>query len=115
MVKSISSVGRNGVHDYLLIRASGILLTLYTLYMVCSIAFGGDINYLSWTAFFSGTFTKVFTMIALVAILVHAWIGLWQVITDYIKPAKLRALVQFAVIVALSAYFFSGLFILWGV
>lgn len=115
MVKSISSVGRNGVHDYLLIRASGIVLTLYTLYMVGFLAFGGEINYLSWNAFFGSTFTKVFTMIALVAILIHAWIGLWQVLTDYIKPAKLRAVLQFAVIVALSAYFFSGLFILWGV
>ncbi|MBD1571852.1 succinate dehydrogenase, hydrophobic membrane anchor protein [Vibrio sp. S17_S38] len=115
MVKSISSVGRNGVHDYLLIRASGIVLTLYTLYMVGFLTFGGEINYLSWNAFFGSTFTKVFTMIALVAILIHAWIGLWQVLTDYIKPAKLRAVLQFAVIVALSAYFFSGLFILWGV
>lgn len=34
MVKHISSFGRNGVHDYLLIRATGIIMTLYTVYMV---------------------------------------------------------------------------------
>ncbi len=115
MVKSISSLGRNGVHDFLLIRASGIVLTLYTLYMVGFFAFGADLNYLSWQAFFAGTFTKVFTMVALFAVLVHAWIGLWQVLTDYVKPTAVRAGIQLAVIVALSAYFFSGLFILWGV
>ncbi|OEF24029.1 succinate dehydrogenase, hydrophobic membrane anchor protein [Vibrio rumoiensis] len=115
MVKHISSFGRNGVHDYLLIRATGIIMALYTVYMMCFFAFGPDINYLTWHSFFGGTVTKVFTMIALLCVLVHAWIGLWQVLTDYVKPALIRSLLQLAVIVTLVAYFFSGLFILWGV
>ncbi len=114
MVKSISSFGRNGVHDFLLIRATAIIMTLYTIYLVCFCAFA-DIDYASWTAFFGGTFTKVFTMLALVCVLIHAWIGLWQVLTDYVKCAKLRALLQLGVIAVLFGYFFSGLFTLWGV
>lgn len=54
-------------------------------------------------------------MIALTCVLVHAWIGMWQVLTDYIKPTLLRSILQLAIIVTLIAYFFSGLFILWGV
>ncbi len=34
MVKHVSSFGRNGVRDYLLIRASAIILVLYTIYIV---------------------------------------------------------------------------------
>ncbi|MDN3682154.1 succinate dehydrogenase, hydrophobic membrane anchor protein [Vibrio tapetis subsp. quintayensis] len=113
MVKNISSFGRNGVHDFLLIRASAIVLTLYTFYIVGFCAFN-DITYHSWTAFFSGTFTKVFTMVSLVCVLIHAWIGLWQVLTDYIKPAALRGGLQLAIVVVLFGYFFSGLFVLWG-
>ncbi|GAA5646484.1 MULTISPECIES: succinate dehydrogenase, hydrophobic membrane anchor protein [Vibrio] len=114
MVKHVSSFGRNGVHDYLLIRATAIIMTLYTIYLVSFIAFSGDISYVSWTQFFGGTFTKTFTMLALVSILIHAWIGLWQVLTDYIKPTALRAGLQLGVIAVLLGYFFSGLFILWG-
>ncbi len=113
MVKHVSSLGRNGVHDFLLIRASAIILTLYTIYLVSFCAFT-DITYLSWTSFFGGTFTKVFTMLALVSVLIHAWIGLWQVLTDYIKCAKLRGAMLLGVIALLLGYFFSGLFILWG-
>lgn len=51
MVKHISSFGRNGVHDYLLIRATGIIMALYTVYMVGYLACGPDINYLSWQSF----------------------------------------------------------------
>ncbi|MBU2895757.1 succinate dehydrogenase, hydrophobic membrane anchor protein [Vibrio hepatarius] len=113
MVKHISSFGRNGVHDFLLIRASAIIMTLYTIYLVSFFAFA-DISYVSWTQFFGGTTTKVFTMLALVSILIHAWIGLWQVLTDYIKCAKLRGFLQLGIIAVLFGYFFSGLFILWG-
>ena len=114
MVKNVSSLGRNGVHDFLLVRGTAIIMTLYVIYMVCFCAFS-DITYVSWTSFFSGTFTKVFTMLALVSVLIHGWIGLWQVLTDYVKCAKLRGLLQLVVIAVLLGYFFSGLFVLWGV
>ena len=31
MVGNVATVGRSGVHDYILVRASAIILTLYTL------------------------------------------------------------------------------------
>ncbi|ODQ00258.1 MULTISPECIES: succinate dehydrogenase, hydrophobic membrane anchor protein [Salinivibrio] len=115
VAKNISSVGRNGVHDFVLIRATAIIITLYTLYMVGFAAFGPDITYASWTAFFGQTSTKVFTMLALVSILIHGWIGMWQVLTDYIKPALLRGLLQLGVVALLLIYVFAGFFVLWGV
>ncbi|WP_434355930.1 succinate dehydrogenase, hydrophobic membrane anchor protein [Parasalinivibrio latis] len=115
MVGQASSLGRNGIHDWLLIRASGIIIALYTLYIVGYFAFGADVNYLNWTAFFGQLSTKVFTMLALVCVLIHAWIGLWQVLTDYIKSSSLRMILQFGIVAVLFVYFFSGLFILWGV
>ncbi len=45
MVKHVSSFGRNGIHDFLLIRATAIILTLYTIYIVGFCAFGGEITY----------------------------------------------------------------------
>lgn len=114
MVASVSSFGRNGIHDFVLIRATAIILTLYTFYIVGFCAFGPELTYLSWTNFFSGLFTKVFTMLALVSILIHAWIGMWQVLTDYIKPVLLRSIIQLVIVVTLFSYFFSGLIIVWG-
>ena len=100
MVANVSSVGRNGVHDFILIRVTAIILTLYTLYLVFFFAFGPEIT---------------FTLLALVSILIHAWIGLWQVLTDYIKPAVLRACLQFVIVTILFIYLFSVFFIVWGV
>lgn len=34
MVNNVSALGRNGVHDWLLLRASAIIITLYVLYIL---------------------------------------------------------------------------------
>ncbi|WP_120510417.1 succinate dehydrogenase, hydrophobic membrane anchor protein [Photobacterium salinisoli] len=114
MVSNVSTIGRNGVHDFILIRATAIILTLYTIYMVYFFAFGPELNFETWTAFFSKLSTKVFTMLALASVLIHGWIGMWQVLTDYIKPAFLRAGLMFAIVAVLFVYLLSGFFIVWG-
>ena len=114
MVNNVSTVGRNGIHDFILIRATAIILTLYTLYMVGFLAFGPALTYDTWTAFWGQLSTKVFTLFALLSVLIHAWIGMWQVLTDYIKSAALRAGLQFGVVAVLFVYLLSGFFIVWG-
>jgi len=114
MVKIAGTFGRSGVHDYILLRASALIMLAYTLYLVGFIAFT-DINYASWSDFFSLTMTKIFTLFALISMLVHAWIGVWQVLTDYVKCTKLRGALQFLLTSVAFIYVISGFVILWGV
>lgn len=114
MVSNASALGRNGVHDWLLIRASAIIIVLYVIYLVGFIATAGDITHPIWCGFFAMPLTKVFTLLTLFAILVHAWIGMWQVLTDYIKPLALRLILQFAIVVALLVYVIYGTVVVWG-
>ena len=58
---------------------------------------------------------QVFTIITLLSLLAHVWIGIWQVLTDYVKPLMLRGLLQFVVVVAALSYMAAGLLIVWGV
>ncbi|PSJ38194.1 succinate dehydrogenase, hydrophobic membrane anchor protein [Zobellella taiwanensis] len=114
MVTNSATFGRSGVHDFMLIRATAVILTLYTIYLVGFIAFN-DITYDVWTGFFDRTFTKVFTLLALFSVLMHGWIGAWQVLSDYVKPAFWRGLAQFGVVVLLLVYLLTGIVVLWGV
>lgn len=115
MVSNASALGRNGVHDYVLVRASAIVLTLYIIYMVGFFAFTDELTYEIWRDFFASSFTKVFTLLALFSILIHAWIGMWQVLTDYVKPLAIRLTLQFAVVAALLVYVLYGFVVVWGV
>ena len=58
---------------------------------------------------------KVATMLVLTAVLIHGLIGIWQVLTDYVKAAGLRAFIQLVFSVGLIAVWLTGLFVLWGV
>ena len=114
MVKIAGTFGRSGVHDYILLRASAIVLLAYILYFVGFIA-SADLTYAVWTGFFSLTLTKVFSLFALIAMLVHAWIGIWQVLTDYVKNTLVRGFLQFSLTSVAFIYVLSGFVILWGV
>lgn len=115
MVSNASALGRNGVHDYILVRATAIVIALYILYLVGFWATSGEITWQVWTGFFASSFTKVFTLLALFSILIHAWIGMWQVLTDYFKPLALRLVLQLVIVVALVVYVIYGFVVVWGV
>lgn len=48
MVSNASALGRNGVHDFILVRATAIVLTLYIIYMVGFFATSGELTYEVW-------------------------------------------------------------------
>ena len=114
MVNNVSALGRNGVHDWLLLRASAIIINLYVLYILGFFVTAPELTYDIWRGFFATSITKVFTLLTLLSILVHAWIGLWQVLTDYVKPLAVRLVLQLAVVVALLVYLLYGTIVVWG-
>ena len=115
MVGNAATVGRSGVHDFILIRSSAIILAAYTLYLLVFFVMTPDITYDIWCSFFAGLVTKVFTILALFSLLIHAWIGIWQVLSDYVKPAFLRGFLQFLIAVTLLSYLVMGFLTVWGV
>jgi len=114
MVKVAGTFGRSGVHDYILLRATAVILLVYVIYLVGFIAIT-DLNFQTWSAFFALTVTKVLTLLALMAMLVHSWIGIWQVLTDYVKCTLLRGTLQFVLTAVAFVYVIFGFVILWGV
>ena len=114
MIKQASSFGRNGVQDYVFTRATAVIIVLYVLWIVGFMLFKSDGSFIQWKSFFESNFNKVFTIITLISILIHAWIGLWQVFTDYVKNTLFRAILQFFVVTVLMVYVIYGFFILWG-
>ncbi len=113
MVTNASSFGRSGTHDFIMLRASAIIMALYIFYFVGFVAFN-DLTYQIWTGFFASTGNKVFTLLALIALVIHAWIGVWQVLTDYVKSTGLRGFLQFVLTTVAFVYALVGFVVLWG-
>ena len=115
MVNNAASFGRSGVHDFILLRASAIILALYTLFLAGFFIVTPEVTYDVWKSLFSGLLFKTFSILAILAVLIHAWIGIWQVLSDYVKCAKLRGGLQFIFAITLLGYFVSGMLTVWGV
>ena len=54
---------------------------------------------------------RLFTLLMILALVGHAWVGMWTVLTDYVKSNGLRFVLQSAMILAVLVYLFWGVMI----
>ncbi len=112
MVKSV--LGSNqGLRDWVIQRVSAIVMAVYAIgllgYLVCH----PNLYYAEWRAIFAHTGVKVATMLFLLSLMLHAWVGIWTVLTDYVKCAAINITIQVLVFLTLAACFIWGGLILW--
>jgi succinate dehydrogenase / fumarate reductase membrane anchor subunit len=109
------SLTGNGLRDWLLQRFSAVILGAYFLVLFGFFFTHSHLTFGMLQTYFSTTWVQVFSLLALLSLFLHAWVGVWTVITDYIKPAALRFSIQALVILTLVIYLFWGVEILWRV
>ena len=121
MVTQVTSFSRNGLSDWIVQRVTAIILALYTVVMVGYVAFNGDMSYEQWRGLFDTTWMQVFTLLAVLSICDHAWIGMWTIGTDYIREHYfgggadgIRLFYQIFCIVTLVIFLIWCVKILWG-
>ncbi|HUH37278.1 MAG TPA: succinate dehydrogenase, hydrophobic membrane anchor protein [Spongiibacteraceae bacterium] len=119
MVTAVSNLGRSGLYDWLVQRVSAVVLLAYVIFIV-AVLMGGELQYAEWKALFAQTWVRVFSLGALLSLVLHAWIGLWSVSTDYLTERLmgttgnvLRGLFQFGTLALLFTYVVWGIQILW--
>ena len=122
MVTNITSLGRNGVHDWLLQRISAVVLLAYFVFLVVYVATNTDLSFSQWQNLFSHTWMRVFSLTALLSLCAHAWIGMWTISTDYFTSAVLgtaatviRLGFQLVCLLILISYFVWCVQILWSI
>lgn len=114
MVTNVTSLTGNGLKDWLIQRVSAVYFASYVLFLLAFILLHPEMSYAQWSGLFQTPWFKVATVVALLAFFLHTWIGLWTVMTDYIKCKIVRMLAQFGVLLFLLGQFIWGLMILWG-
>jgi succinate dehydrogenase / fumarate reductase membrane anchor subunit len=115
MVNNVATLGRNGVHDFILIRATALIMAAYSIFMLGFFISTPEVTFELWQGLFANMAMKVFTILTIIAVLFHAWIGIWQVLTDYVKNIKVRGLLQFIFTITLFVYTIAVLLTVWGV
>jgi succinate dehydrogenase / fumarate reductase membrane anchor subunit len=104
-----------GLRDWLAQRVSAVILLVYTLILLGAVVFGPELSYGTWAGLFSNVWMKVASMLAVVALIWHAWVGVRDIYMDYIKPTGVRLFLQVATVLALVGYACWAAIILWRV
>jgi succinate dehydrogenase / fumarate reductase membrane anchor subunit len=119
MVTAVTSFGRSGLSDWLVQRVSAVILLAWFICIGGSLL--GGVDYDSWKAMFELTSMRIFSLLAVLSLAAHAWIGMWGVLTDYLterlmgtKGNVLRFTFQILCSLVIFVYVIWAVQILWG-
>ncbi|MGH8352272.1 MAG: succinate dehydrogenase, hydrophobic membrane anchor protein [Pseudomonas sp.] len=122
MVTNVTNFSRSGLYDWMAQRVSAVVLAAYFIFLIGYLVVNPGLGYADWHALFANSCMRIFSLLALVALGAHAWVGMWTISTDYLTPMALgkwatgvRFLFQAACGIAMFAFFVWGVQILWGI
>jgi succinate dehydrogenase / fumarate reductase membrane anchor subunit len=104
-----------GLKDWLAQRVTAVLMAVYTLVLLYAFMSAPDFSYESWAGLFAKPVFKLFTLVTILALLYHAWVGIRNIWMDYVKPAGIRLFLQMITVLWLIGCAAYAVQILWSV
>ena len=103
-----------GMRDWLSQRVTATLMALYTALLLAQLVFTrGPLGYDVWAGIFAAQWMKVLSFVVFIALAWHAWVGVRDILMDYIKPAAMRLVLQVFTIVWLVGCTGWAIQVLW--
>ncbi|MCW8962761.1 MAG: succinate dehydrogenase, hydrophobic membrane anchor protein [Gammaproteobacteria bacterium] len=99
----------SGFQAWVVQRISAIYLAVYFIYLAGHFMLYPPADYVAWKDWLANPLVSVSLSLFFMSILLHAWIGIRDVVIDYVHPLVTRLLVLAAVAMTLLA---SGFWIL---
>jgi succinate dehydrogenase / fumarate reductase membrane anchor subunit len=114
MVKRVVSGAHYGLRDWLVQRVTAVVMALYTLFMI-GFFFTQPLSFATWQGLFHNLPLRLFSLLFLFSLFLHAWVGMRDIFMDYVHATLLRLALHVAVILALISYAAWAVHILWSV
>ncbi len=115
MVNRIVVGAHYGIRGWLTQRISAVVMAVYVFALVITLMASGPLSHASWSALFSGRAMRIGTLLFVISVLLHAWIGIRDVLMDYIKNTGIRLTLQVLTVLWLVGCAGWALQILWRV
>ncbi len=104
-----------GMRLWLSQRLTALVMAFYIVLLVIMLAITQPAGFAAWHDFVTPIWFRLLTLIFFMCLFMHAWLGVADVLQDYVFNKTLRAYMQIAVDIALVAYLFWLMFILWNI
>ena len=104
----MSSYALKGLSPWLLQRVSAVYIAAFILYVSACVLSSSFISYYNWLSWLYSPHNTVLIGVFSVALLFHAWIGMRDIVLDYIHHFVLRIVFLISIV---SVLFASGFWI----
>ena len=113
MVKREVVGAHYGLRDWLAQRVTAVIMVVYTALILSVVAGLPKMDYWQWKVLWQAPVVKFATLLFMVSLLFHAWVGVRNIFMDYIKDPALRLTLYVLTMGALFWYGVLSVQILW--
>ena len=102
-----------GLRDWLAQRITAVIMAVYTVIVLVVLLGGHPITFAVWRDLFAQGWMRVATLLFAVSLAWHAWVGVRDILMDYVKPDGLRLGLQVGTLLTIASYMGWMVQILW--
>lgn len=113
MVKRVVVGAHYGLRDWLAQRITAVVMAVYSAIIVVVLMLGQPISYTVWRDFFAQGWMRVATLLFAASVAWHMWVGVRDILMDYVKPTGVRLSTQVLVLLVIAGYLGWTVQILW--
>lgn len=113
MVSRSVSGAHYGLRDWLAQRVTAILMAAYVVILVVFSLKNSPVSFQEWQDFIRHPWLRFLSFLFFLSMALHAWIGMRDVLMDYVRHTPARLTLQVLVILLLMFYTLWAAQILW--
>lgn len=114
MVERIVTGAHYGMRDWLMQRVTAAVMAVYSVFIVVFLLTHQPLQFADWSGLFQNLWVRLASLLFLLSLYLHAWVGVRDILMDYVPPTALRLTLEVLTILALVAYTAWSVQILWG-
>ena len=115
MVNRVVSGAHYGWRDWLMQRFTAAFMALYSVFILGYLWRQAPLDFMRWQALFQPQWMRLATLLFLLSLMLHAWVGVRNIFMDYVRHTLVRLLLHGVAILLLVAYAAWAVQILWSV
>ena len=113
MVNRVVVGAHYGLRGWLVQRMSAVVMTVYAVLFAAAFASARPADHAAWKALFAQGWMRFATLLFFASLFLHAWVGMRDILMDYVKPTGLRLALEVLVILVLVGCAGWAVQILW--
>jgi len=113
MVKRLVVGAHYGMRDWLAQRISAAIMAVYSVILAVVLLREVPLSYGVWRELFAQGWMRVATLLFAASLAWHAWVGVRDILMDYVKHDGTRLTLQVLTILLLAGYVSWAIEILW--